>query len=324
MTACALLAREASTGIFSLICNWIYIARLVRRGDNKGRIVEMNATNNHIHSRRAASGITLFRRAVMAGLLASTLLTALPSITLADGDGNKGKHSLIQQPYGLKNKSPFATTFVTMATVQAAIDALEATTMDLKAQVDRLTIANTKLTEDYMKLNNALGTAQTDVSAIKVSVEALDKKTADIIPDLGKYLKVDTTNVFNGVAGPHILFTGVNVHVRSGSGATNNNSAPHTGLGNLIIGYNENTTPTPTLPRAGSHNLVGGSMNAFSSVGGMVFGLQNTISGQYASVLGGNGNTAAGSNSTVYGGLNNMAVNQNSYAPIQGRPTPGQ
>ena len=120
----------------------------------------MDATNNHIHSRRAANGITMFRGAVMVGLLISTFLTAFPSIAFADGDGNKGKHSLVQQPYGLKTKSPFAATFVTIATVQASIDALEATTVGLQAQVDNLTVANTKLTETNMKLTAALEAAK--------------------------------------------------------------------------------------------------------------------------------------------------------------------
>ena len=124
---------------------------------------------------------------------------------------------------------------------------------------------------------------------------------------------------------PGVCESGANVHVWSGSGATDNNAAPYTGLGNLIIGYNENSTRTPTLVRTGSHNLVGGGMNSFSSVGGMVFGFQNTISGSYASILGGSVNTAAGPKSTVYGGASQTAANLNSYAPVQGaRPAPGQ
>ena len=49
----------------------------------------MDATNNHIHSRRAANGITMFSGAVMVGFLISTFLLALPSTTFAlgrDGD----------------------------------------------------------------------------------------------------------------------------------------------------------------------------------------------------------------------------------------------
>lgn len=281
----------------------------------------MDATNNRIHSRRATNGIIMFRGAVMAGLLASTLLTALPSISSAqgrDGDrsGDQGRHSLVQQPYGLKAKSPFATTFATMATFQASMDALVADMAGLKTQVNQLTVANTKLTEANAALQVTLNAAKADISTVSVKVAALDTKAADIIPGLGEYLKIDKTTALQGVRGPHIMFKGVNVHVQSGSGATDNNAAPFTGLGNLIIGYNENT-PTPTLARTGSHNLVGGGMNSFSSVGGIVFGYQNTISGPYANVVGGSVNVAQGPNSTVYGSTLQRAVNLNSYAPVQ-------
>lgn len=270
----------------------------------------MDAMNNQ--SWRATNGITMFRGAIMAGFLVSTLLTALPSVTFADGDGNKGKHSLVQQPYGLKHKSPFATTFATMETIKASMDALVADMDGLKAQVNTLTVANTRLTEDNTKLTNELIAVKTNMSTMQESVKALDTKAADIIPGLGEYLKIDKTTLLNGVAGPHILFSGVNVHVRNGSGATANTSAPYTGLGNLIVGYNEMAAGAL---RNGSHNLVGGSLNSFSSVGGMVFGLGNTVSGQYGSVLSGNENKAVGNNSAVYGGFRNLAVNVNSTAP---------
>ncbi|MEO6555015.1 MAG: hypothetical protein ABIO96_10825 [Nitrospiraceae bacterium] len=281
----------------------------------------MDAMNHHMHSRRAAKGLTLVRGAVVVGLWVSALLTALPSVTFADGrDGDrrddKGRHSLVQQPYGqhpYNARSPFG---AQQATVQATIDALT-------TKVDQLIVDNMLLKEAMTAAQGKMETMQGTVDAMKVSVEALDKKTADII-SLGKYIKVDTTPI-SGLNGPHILITGANVHVRSGSGSTDNSAAPFTGLGNLIIGYNENTTPTPTLVRTGSHNLVGGGMNSFNSVGGLVFGFQNTISGSYASILGGSVNTAAGPKSTVYGGASQTAANLNSYAPIQGaRPAPGQ
>ena len=281
----------------------------------------MDVMNHHMHSCRAAKGLTLFRGTVVAGLWVSALLTALPSVTFADGrDGDrrdvKGMHSLVQQPYGqhpYNSRSPFV---AQQATVQAMIDALT-------TKVDQLIVDNMLLKEAMTAAQGKIETMQGTVDAMKVSVEAFDKKTADIIP-LGKYIKVDTTPI-SGLNGPHLLITGANVHVRSGSGATDNNAAPFTGLGNLIIGYNENTTPTPTLVRTGSHNLVGGGMNFFSSVGGLVFGFQNTINGSYASILGGSVNTAAGPKSTVYGGASQTAANLNSYAPVQGaRPAPGQ
>ncbi len=282
----------------------------------------MNATNNHLHSRRAASGITMFRGAVMAGLLLGTVLTALPSATFALGrDGNgrddEGRHSLVQHPDSVRSL---------LSTQQTEINAL-------KTQVSQLTATTASL-------QAALKAAQADfamVATLQARIYALETKPVSGVPNLEKYVTIDT-NPINGVTGPHILITGANVHVRSGSGFTDDNISGGgvlAGLGNLIIGYNENSTGQT---RTGSHNLVGGSFNTFSSVGGMVFGLRNTLSGQYAaivsgdsntasgmnaSVLAGNLNTASGLRATVYGGLSNMAVNMNSYSPIQGaRPGP--
>jgi len=285
----------------------------------------MNAISSHINSRRTAIGIPMIRGAVMAGIFASTILTALPSVTFArDNNGdNNGKHSLVQQPYGLKTKSPFASTFQTIDTLQASRDALTADMAALKAQVDQLTTDNTKLRQDLTATTIALNAAKADISTVSSKVVTLETKAVDIIPGLATYLKIDKTTVLQGVNGPHILITGANVHVRSGSEATDNNAAPYTGLGNLIIGYNENTMPTPTLVRTGSHNLVGGSMHSFSSYGGMVFGYQNMISGPYANVVGGSVNLAQGTNSTVYGSTSQKTVNMNSYAPIQSGPPTG-
>jgi hypothetical protein len=203
----------------------------------------MNAISSHINSRRTAIGIPMIRGAVMAGVFARTILTALPPVTFArDNNGdNNGKHSLVQQPYGLKTKSPFASTFQTIDTLQASRDALTADMAALKAQVDQLTTDNTKLRQDLTATTIALNAAKADISTVSSKVVTLETKAADIIPGLATYLKVDKTTVLQGVNGPHILITGANVHVRSGSEATDNNAAPYTGLGNLIIGYNENT-----------------------------------------------------------------------------------
>src|ERR1700704_5739562 len=57
----------------------------------------------------------------------------------------------------------------------------------------------------------------------------------------------------NGVSGPHLLITGCNVHIRSGSGMTNDDT---TNLGNLFIGYNEPRDGIDTTNRTGSHTLI--------------------------------------------------------------------
>jgi hypothetical protein len=101
--------------------------------------------------------------------------------------------------------------------------------------------------------------------------------------------------------GNEVIFEGCNVHVRSGSLATD---APVNGLGNLIIGYNENNGSDA---RTGSHNLVIGRFHSYSSHAGLVAGVDNTVSGPDASVTGGAENVASGSYASVSGGQNNTA-----------------
>jgi hypothetical protein len=107
--------------------------------------------------------------------------------------------------------------------------------------------------------------------------------------------------------GQDFVFTGVNVHVRSGSGYTN--LTPN-GLGNLIVGYDE-ARPSGS-DKSGSHNLVVGSNHNYTSYGGLVVGNNNTISGGYASVSGGHDNTASGPYSSISGGYINTASSSSS------------
>jgi len=99
-----------------------------------------------------------------------------------------------------------------------------------------------------------------------------------------------------------IVFDGVNVQVLDGSGDTA--GAPN-GLGNLIVGYNEDATGS--RPRMGSHNLVVGPEHDYQSFGGLVAGVGNLIIGPHASVTGGEANTASGRAASVSGGAVNTA-----------------
>jgi hypothetical protein len=113
------------------------------------------------------------------------------------------------------------------------------------------------------------------------------------------------------VSGDDLYFTGVNVHVRSGSGSTDGTI---NGLGNLIIGYNEDAGDDAT--RTGSHNLVVGSEHSWTSFGGFVVGFENFINGPYSSVSGGWFNTASGNWSSVSGGRYNTASGY--YSSVSG------
>ena len=95
---------------------------------------------------------------------------------------------------------------------------------------------------------------------------------------------------------------GINVQIVNDSGTTD--GAPD-GLGNLIVGYNELRGAGDD--RTGSHNLVTGRRNNYTSFGGLIVGMQNEISGRWSSVSGGLSNTAIGEYSSVSGGNSNTA-----------------
>lgn len=104
------------------------------------------------------------------------------------------------------------------------------------------------------------------------------------------------------------VFSGVNVHVRSGCGSTNDTAGgcgSLSGLGNLIIGYNEDNASDDV--RTGSHNLVIGAEHTYTSYGGLVAGWDNAITNTSAVVSGGNLNTASGLFASVSGGQENLA-----------------
>ena len=115
-----------------------------------------------------------------------------------------------------------------------------------------------------------------------------------------------------------IRVTGANVQIVNGLGATHGvpgtpptGSGVTNGVGNLILGYNE-----PSYPghgeRSGSHNLVVGMGNTYTSFGGVVAGQGSTISAPFASVSGGLGGTASARHSTVVGGRYNTASGEHS------------
>jgi hypothetical protein len=144
---------------------------------------------------------------------------------------------------------------------------------------------------------------QARVASLEATVSALQANNA---LKLGPFVSVDS-NTQKGVIGPNITFTGANIHIVSGLGATDDNGS-RSGLGNLIIGYDEldpNTTPN----RSGSHNLVIGRFNTFTSSawGGLVAGEDNTIQSAGATVSGGLFNIASGELASVSGGVSNVA-----------------
>jgi hypothetical protein len=116
------------------------------------------------------------------------------------------------------------------------------------------------------------------------------------------------TFVSSGVGGkPTVEFSAVNVQIVNGSSS----ETTVNGSGNLILGYDEKPGP-----QSGSHNLLLGGSNSYSSYGGLVGGTGNSISNPFASILGGTLNVASGNTSTILGGYGNHATSI--YATIAG------
>lgn len=282
------------------------------------------------------------RQAILASCMALAFFAGPGMVWAGDSD----KHRLINQQrvQDLKERVADARgqlehhkhNYHTGGGVPGSIQTLESRVAALEAKVASMA------SFDPAALRQALQSLQSqvdDINNMKIPSLATNAKLAElttkvddgVVPDLKRYVSVNA-NDMNGVRGPHVVFRGVNIHVQSGSNATADTTS---GLGNLIIGYNEPNPneANPTQARLGAHNLVGGSQNGFTSYGGLVLGIANKVTGTYASVVsgntntasgvnaavvGGNGNTAGGDRSVVYGGLNVMTVNQNSYAPVQG------
>jgi hypothetical protein len=195
--------------------------------------------------------------------------------------------------------------------LQAQVASLQSTVSALQSQVNSLQTSNTGLQNQLAHAKNVL---------------ALDP-----------FVSVDP-NPEIGVIGPNITFSGANIHIVSGSGRTDDNGNP-TGLGNLIIGYDEDPnipligdsfpglpimqaagfpTPLNSGDRGGSHNLIIGDGNRFTKAafGGLVAGQRNTIAGFGASIGGGFNNTASGLFASVSAGVQNIASGE--YASVTG------
>lgn len=143
------------------------------------------------------------------------------------------------------------------------------------------------------------------VAALENRVAALESQLAALqsLSDLAPFVSVDTSTL-NGLQGPHVIFRGVNVHVQNGNNQT---AGIPNGRGNLVIGYDETPGNVTNANRGGSHNVVIGPEHQFSSVGGLVAGFRNAVTGGFASVSGGHFNTASGSMASVSGGSTNLA-----------------
>jgi len=174
-------------------------------------------------------------------------------------------------------------------------------------------------------LEAEIAALQKEITQVKSTNAALQRQVNLIASNpalqLGPFVSVDP-NTENNVIGPNIVFKGANIHIESGSGATDDNGTLLS-LGNLFIGYNEPSIPFVNIPkngpRMGSHNLIVGRYNIFrNAFGGLVTGENNFIQGEAQSIVGGFANLIqdGSTNSVIVGGRENAILA--SYSAIVG------
>lgn len=146
-----------------------------------------------------------------------------------------------------------------------------------------------------------------EIAALKVRLDQVETYLAALD---GGLMVVEAKTAPIRVLGTEFQIIGKNVSILDGSGATESN----TGLGNLIVGYNEFGSNGDD--HTGTHNLVVGKGHHYSSFGGLVAGEGNTIRGRFNSIGGGYGNTTAAFWSTVSGGTANQALGD--YSTVSG------
>jgi len=146
------------------------------------------------------------------------------------------------------------------------------------------------------------GTQDTALTSLQSQADD-DTSRVSVLETKTQYMSADTVT-------KSTFFQGCNVFIQSGSGKTDDNvpnGGTLTGLGNLTIGYNATGQRGDGDVRTGSHNLIVGENQNYSSYGGFLAGRFNTLTSNYASVSGGTANTAANTYASVCGGASNTA-----------------
>jgi hypothetical protein len=154
-----------------------------------------------------------------------------------------------------------------------------------------------------LKLKNV----EAQVLALQAQVVALQNQLnaqkAQNAFALGDFVTIENGTI-KGLAGPHIIISGANVHIQNAPVPTAVN-----GLGNLIVGANDDSFNTAEVDaaRTGSHNLVVGDEHKYIANNGLIAGLGNFVSADNGSVTGGQVNEASADSASVSGGLGNIA-----------------
>jgi len=189
-----------------------------------------------------------------------------------------------------------------------------------------------EVNSNFTAVKTAVDDNQAQIIALRTELAELKAKLTNVTA-VNDYLSLQTVN-----GQPTVRVSAANFQVVNGRGNTDSNN----GTGNLIVGYDElrpdgsqktcsigiandisNASSCASASgvwaenhKSGSHNLIVGTKNNYSSYGSVLFGIGNASVDAYTSVIGGQDNIAGGPLSSVTGGNNNAAWGL--YGSIQG------
>jgi hypothetical protein len=208
-----------------------------------------------------------------------------------------------------------------IASLQSAVAALQNTVNSQQTTLNSLSAKVTAQQTAITALQTGLNTQQNTITTLQ---GALTRETARAqqaeaaLVNRATALETRTQFMSANAAAHATVFSGCNLFLNNGLGATNGlpgnplSTDPTltrtNGLGNLIVGYNESAALSGgTDIRTGSHNIIVGQLQNYSSYGGLVAGIWNASSAPYASVSGGYNNEASSFAASVSGGEANLA-----------------
>lgn len=193
------------------------------------------------------------------------------------------------------------------------ISTVEMTTSSLTTRITSAESTLNSLSTTVGQLDTRVTTAQNLANSNKSRLDGVEPTVASHTSSINSLngraqsLETKTSSMTNSADGKQVYFTGVNLHVRSGSGST---TGVVNGTGNLILGYDE--ARTVDSQKTGSHNLVLGRRNNYTSYAGIVGGNDNSITGTYSVAITGDNGTASGPYSAIISGTGGLASNTSS------------
>ena len=171
---------------------------------------------------------------------------------------------------------------------------------------------------DGEELSDFLLGIQTTIITLQNQVIALQTELTEVqshvVIGLNDYVSViDSTN--------SVMVSGANLQITNGLGAVPESWLGQTGtngLGNLIIGYNEETGYAEEYTRTGSHNLVVGVDHSYMGYGNIIGGMRNEVNGQYSACISREAEMTWGNVNLLLGGRKNTMVGTSRSVMIGG------